>query len=490
MRSYHLEGEAGCLVMHEAARPEPGPHQIVVRVRATSLNRRDAMILNGTYPLTPCQGIVPLSDGAGDVVAIGDAVTRFAIGDRVTGSYFARWIDGPIHTGLIDQLGCTLDGMLAEYTLLDEQWAVRLPDHLDWDEAATLTCAGVTAWNAVTGAKTLKPGQWVLVIGTGGVSLYALQFAKMLGCRVVAVTSRAAKAERLRALGADHVIIAFETPEWGAWVRELTGGIDLVVETGGPASFAQSLTASTLYGHVVLLTARQIHRGSVSDLSTQPGDDQPALRRQPHQPRSHAARRFGASPAAGHRQDLPLHRGPRRLRLFPAGRRLRQSGHRRRLTCRPSTNGEHTMTIREASAAWQGTLRQGSGRLRLGSGVFEGAYSFPSRFDNGPGTNPEELIAAAHAGCFSMALSALLGNASHVPVRIHTLAKVHLGTTAAGPAIIRIELETQAEVRGLEPAEFQRLAETAKTTCLVSRALAGVATITLKAGLASPAPEQ
>ncbi|ARP66327.1 MULTISPECIES: OsmC family protein [unclassified Mesorhizobium] len=141
------------------------------------------------------------------------------------------------------------------------------------------------------------------------------------------------------------------------------------------------------------------------------------------------------------------------------------------------------MTIREASAKWQGTLKEGSGRLRLGSGVFEGAYSFPSRFENGPGTNPEELIAAAHAGCFSMALSAMLGNANHVPTSISTVAKVHLGATAAGPTITRIELETEAEVAGLAEDEFERLAQSAKAGCLVSRALGGVSQITLKATL-------
>lgn len=141
------------------------------------------------------------------------------------------------------------------------------------------------------------------------------------------------------------------------------------------------------------------------------------------------------------------------------------------------------MTIREAQAEWQGTLKEGAGRLRLGSGVFEGAYSFPSRFENSPGTNPEELIAAAHAGCFSMALTFILGQDGHVARTIHTTAKVHLGATAAGPTITRIELETQADIPGLEPAEFQRMAETAKTTCLVSRALAGVANIALKAEL-------
>ncbi|MFD2051659.1 OsmC family protein [Mesorhizobium calcicola] len=148
------------------------------------------------------------------------------------------------------------------------------------------------------------------------------------------------------------------------------------------------------------------------------------------------------------------------------------------------------MTIRQASAEWQGTLREGSGRLRLGSGVFESAYCFPSRFENGPGTNPEELIAAAHAGCFSMALSAILGRANHIPANISTTAKVHLGASAAGPTITRIEIETHAEIPGLAPAEFQDLAETAKATCPVSRALAGVATITLKAELVATAAAQ
>jgi lipoyl-dependent peroxiredoxin len=141
------------------------------------------------------------------------------------------------------------------------------------------------------------------------------------------------------------------------------------------------------------------------------------------------------------------------------------------------------MTIRESEALWNGSLKEGSGRLKLGSGVFEGAYSFPSRFESGPGTNPEELIAAAHAGCFSMALTYALGNAGHLPVRIQTTAKVHLGASAAGPTITRIELETAGEVAGLDEAEFRNFAEAAKKGCLVSRALAGVPEITVTAAL-------
>ena len=258
MQTYRLEGfgDIEKLSVREAPLPEPGPNQILVRVRATSLNRRDTMILNGTYPLTPHADIVPLSDGAGEVVAVGDGVTRFAVGDRVTGSYFARWIDGRMHPGVVDQLGCTLDGMLSEYALLDEQWGARLPEHLTWREAATFTCAGLTAWSALTGAEIPKPGQWVLTIGSGGVALFALQFAKLMGCGVAAVTSRAEKADRLRALGADLVIATAETPEWGLKLRAATGGIDLVVETGGPATFSQSLIASALYGRIVLLTVQ------------------------------------------------------------------------------------------------------------------------------------------------------------------------------------------------------------------------------------------
>jgi osmotically inducible protein OsmC len=142
------------------------------------------------------------------------------------------------------------------------------------------------------------------------------------------------------------------------------------------------------------------------------------------------------------------------------------------------------MTIREAEARWQGPLKEGAGRLRLGSGAFEGDYSFPSRFESGPGTNPEELIAAAHAGCFSMALAFVLGTAGHPPRDLRTTAKVHLGVTEAGPTITRIELDTEGEVPGLDAEAFRQHAETARKTCLVSRALAGVADITLNARLA------
>ncbi|WP_308344653.1 NAD(P)-dependent alcohol dehydrogenase [Streptomyces sp. ISL-94] len=236
--------------------PEPaGPTDIVVAVKAASLNRRDLLILHGRYPLPAAPGVVALSDGAGEVMAGGEAVTRFAVGDRVAGTYFPRWRSGRITPDAFDQPGCTLDGMLAQYAVLDEQSAVSVPAHLTWEEAATLPCAAVTAWSALTGADPLLPGQTVLTLGTGPVALFAVQFAKLLGCRVVSTTSDRQKADRLKALGADAVVDYVREPEWGSKVRDWTEGrgADLVVETGGPETLEQSVRAASLYGQIALL---------------------------------------------------------------------------------------------------------------------------------------------------------------------------------------------------------------------------------------------
>jgi NADPH:quinone reductase-like Zn-dependent oxidoreductase len=258
MRSYRWEkpGQVAGIVPREAAEPSPKPTEIVVRVHAASLNRRDVLILHERYPLPLAPGVIPVSDGAGEVVAVGEEVTRFRAGDRVVGGYWPRWHDGRLRPELADQLGCTLDGMLTEYAVLDQQWAVAVPDHLTWEEAATLPCAALTAWNSLVGGEPLHPGQTVLTLGTGAVSLFALQFAKVMGCRVVSTTSSAAKAARLRELGADHVIDYTETPQWWQTVREVTGGqgADVVVETNGPATIEQSIRAAAFYGHVVLLS--------------------------------------------------------------------------------------------------------------------------------------------------------------------------------------------------------------------------------------------
>ncbi|MFI6318539.1 NAD(P)-dependent alcohol dehydrogenase [Nonomuraea sp. NPDC050556] len=253
MRSYRLNGDT--LSLADSPEPEATGSQIVVRVHAAALNKRDTLILDGVYPLPHRDGLIPISDGAGEVVAVGPKATRFKVGDRVMGSYWPRWHDGRLRPELIDQLGCTVDGMLTELAVLDEQWAVRVPDHLSWEEAATLPCAALTAWSALTGGEPLLPGQQVLTLGTGGVSLFALQLAQTFGARVTVTTSSDAKIDRLKALGAEHVVNYATEPAWGERVRALTGGADLVVETVGKGTLDQSVRATALYGHVVLIGA-------------------------------------------------------------------------------------------------------------------------------------------------------------------------------------------------------------------------------------------
>ncbi|MGY6018724.1 zinc-dependent alcohol dehydrogenase family protein [Streptomyces spinosirectus] len=268
-RAYHLEtpGSVDGIVPRDTpdGPPAPGPRDILVRVHAVSLNKRDLLILEGSYPLKAAPDVIPISDGAGEVVAVGDEVTRFAVGDRVTSTYFPRWLDGRITPALIDQPGATLPGMLAEYVRLDENAAVRVPDHLTWEEAACLPCAGVTAWNALTGAEAVLPGETVLTLGTGALSLFAVQFAKILGAQVVATTSSREKAERLKTLGADYVLNYVENPKWAASVRELTDGrgADLVVETGGPDTIEQSVRATALYGRIALIAANSPHKSAL-----------------------------------------------------------------------------------------------------------------------------------------------------------------------------------------------------------------------------------
>jgi NADPH:quinone reductase-like Zn-dependent oxidoreductase len=267
MRTYTLErlGDPGGIVAGDRDAPAVGPHDILVRVHATSINKRDVFILKGAYPLPARAGVIPLSDGAGEVVALGAQVTRFKIGDRVAGNYFARWKRGPIDFDVFDQLGCALDGMLTEFALLDEQWAVMVPDHLAWEEAATLPCAGVTAWNSIVGPVPIVAGQTVLTLGSGGVSLFALQFAKAMGARVIVTTSSTAKENALLRLGADAVVDTTAQTEWGKAVRDLTGGrgADLVIETMGPDTIEQSMRAVALHGQVMLLIARGANKPDI-----------------------------------------------------------------------------------------------------------------------------------------------------------------------------------------------------------------------------------
>jgi NADPH:quinone reductase-like Zn-dependent oxidoreductase len=239
-------------------RPTPGPGQVLVQVRAASLNRRDLMLMDGTYPIPATSGVVPLSDGVGDVLAVGPGVTRAAVGDRVTGTYFRRWVAGPQRLAHVrEQHGANHDGWLARYVLLEEESVVHVPGHLTDAEAASLTCAGVAAWAAVTTPAPLGPGETVLIVGSGAVALFAVQFARVHGARVVAVTSSQERAKRLRALGADAVLDRSETPDWHVVVRELTGGdgAEHVVDAVGLTTLPQSAAAAAYNARVTLIGA-------------------------------------------------------------------------------------------------------------------------------------------------------------------------------------------------------------------------------------------
>jgi NADPH:quinone reductase-like Zn-dependent oxidoreductase len=248
MRVFELREAAGIdsLTLTERADPRPGPGQVLVRMRAASLNYRDLIVVTGGYGPSLPLPLVPLSDGAGEVVEVGAGVRRVKPGDRVAGTFFQRWVTGPItEEAAATALGGAIDGVLAELAVLEEDGVVHFPDHLSWEEAACLPCAALTAWNALYESSAVRPGESVLTLGTGGVSVFALQFARLAGATVIATTSSDAKAKRLRALGAAQVINYRTTPEWSKPVRTFTGGrgVDHVVEVGGAGTFEQSLRA-------------------------------------------------------------------------------------------------------------------------------------------------------------------------------------------------------------------------------------------------------
>jgi NADPH:quinone reductase-like Zn-dependent oxidoreductase len=270
MEAYRIDrfGSVDGIVLRSSEDPRPGPKEILVRVRASSLNYRDLIVLKGGGRGPTKLGVVPLSDGAGEVTAIGDGVTRVKLGDRVIGTFHPRWFGGLIKPDyLIDRLGANLDGMLAEYAVLSEEAIVPVPGHLTFEEVATLPCAAVTAWVALTNHRRVTAGDTVLTQGSGGVSVFAVQFARVLGARVIATTSTTEKAERLKALGAFEVINYRETPNWDEKARELTDGrgVDCVVEIGGPGTIAKSLKALAVGGHVSLIGASLSPAGTMLD---------------------------------------------------------------------------------------------------------------------------------------------------------------------------------------------------------------------------------
>jgi NADPH:quinone reductase-like Zn-dependent oxidoreductase len=243
------------LQLVDAHRPEPAADEVLVRVRASSLNFHDYLVVSGVMPAAA--GRVPLSDGAGEVVGVGAQVVGFKPGDAVIGSYFPDWADGAPSAARIARMrGEQVDGFASEYVALPESHFVKAPSHLSDAEAATLPCAGLTAWRALMVEGKVKAGDTVVVQGSGGVSMFALQFARMAGAKVIALTSSAEKMAKLKELGASHVINYLEQPQWAGQVREMTGGLgaDHIVEVVG-GDLSQTIRACRTGGQVCMVGA-------------------------------------------------------------------------------------------------------------------------------------------------------------------------------------------------------------------------------------------
>jgi NADPH:quinone reductase-like Zn-dependent oxidoreductase len=236
--------------------PQPGAHQVLIRVHATSLNRRDIFVLHGQYPVGPRQVLVPVSDGAGEVVATGSAVTRFHVGDRVAGIFFQDWISGRAPANAAQSaLGGFIDGMLSQYVALEESGVVKIPATLSYEEASTLPCAGVTAWNGLFTRGRIQPGDYVLLEGTGGVSLLGLSLAVAEGAKPIITSSHDEKLARAKALGAIGGVNYITDPDWEKPVRALTGGtgVQEILEVGGKDTLAHALASLGSGGHVALI---------------------------------------------------------------------------------------------------------------------------------------------------------------------------------------------------------------------------------------------
>jgi NADPH:quinone reductase-like Zn-dependent oxidoreductase len=249
------EGDRFRLELVTKPDPQPGAGEVVVRVRACSLNYRDLVMLRNDRKM-PVGGLIPLSDGAGEVVAVGAGVITRSQGERVVADFFRRWPHGRFNKMAMDSAqGGAVDGMLSELVVLPADAVTPIPEHLSFAEAATLPCAALTAWNALVTRGNVRAGDSVLVLGSGGVSIFALQVARAFGATVIATTSSANKVERLKVFGADHVIDTRARPDWEAAVFELTDkrGVDHVIEVGGVGSLERSIKAVAHAGHIALI---------------------------------------------------------------------------------------------------------------------------------------------------------------------------------------------------------------------------------------------
>lgn len=258
MKAVEIQGDFGRenLLVVDRPEPEPGPGEVLLQMKAASLNYRDLLMVQGAYNPRQKLPLIPCSDGVGVVVAVGSGTERVAVGDRVATLFCQRWLSGePTYEKCRTTLGGPLDGTLAELMVLPEDGMVKVPEGLSDTEAATLPCAALTAWSALVTQADVVPGDTVLVLGTGGVSIFALQFARMLGAEVIVTSSSEEKLARARELGADSCINYLEYPRWGRMVQESTGrrGVDLVVEVGGANTLEESLTAVRFAGQLSLI---------------------------------------------------------------------------------------------------------------------------------------------------------------------------------------------------------------------------------------------
>jgi NADPH:quinone reductase-like Zn-dependent oxidoreductase len=269
MKAYVIQDKFGIdsLTLTDRPDPRPGYGQVLLRMRAWSLNYRDLMVVKGVYNPKLRLPFIPFSDGVGEVVGTGDGVSRVKAGDRVAGSFMQNWLDGELTDAKArTSLGGGGEGMLAEYVVLSEEGVVPVPAHLTDEEAATLPCAAVTAWNALVPSGHVKAGDTLLAQGTGGVSLFALQFARLNGARILITSSRDDKLARALQLGASDGINYKKTPEWEERVRELTNGVgvDHVVEVGGAGTLGKSLRAVRTGGHIALIGVLTGNSGQVN----------------------------------------------------------------------------------------------------------------------------------------------------------------------------------------------------------------------------------
>jgi NADPH:quinone reductase-like Zn-dependent oxidoreductase len=258
MKLFELRDSFGLEHLHfaESDHPEPRPGEVVIRLRAVSLNYRDLLVVQGKYNPRMKLPRVPLSDGAGEVVSVGSEVVNWKPGDRVVVPFFPAWLDGELSPAkAASALGGDVDGLLREFAAISAEALLPIPAHLSFEQAATLPCAAVTAWNGLFVSGNLQPGQTLLLQGTGGVSLFGLQFGRQAGARIILISSSDAKLERARAMGAHETINYRTEPDWEKRVLELTGGrgVDLTLEVGGAGTLSKTLRATACAGHISLI---------------------------------------------------------------------------------------------------------------------------------------------------------------------------------------------------------------------------------------------